>query len=380
MKIMKNESKDKKKEAKLAFLNEVNVMKDLDHPNILKLIDYKTEAKAVRTDGSKLKLKYMVIEYAEGGELFDYIAETGRFSEKNARYFFHQLIDAIEYMHEKGYKHRDIKPENVLLDKHFQLKLGDFGFVTKDDISYTRKGTYGYMAPEVLAGEPYRGEEADLFAAAVILFILVTQHPPFIRAEEVDRYYKSIATNDWESFWEVHSDLPLSKNFIDFFSRMVNIDPVERMNLAEIKAHEWYNGPVPTAEEIQDEFKMRRKVLKKKQKKDSGEKNKENAENNKAHQETKYTKFYKVDDAELLIDQLIICAEENKVDYEKSKEFFRVELKSEAEGKQTHIMVNVLKKPENTNRCLEFIKLSGDKLSFESLFAKFTKFCEKNID
>ncbi|CAI2367630.1 unnamed protein product [Moneuplotes crassus] len=379
MKIMKNQPKDKKKDAKATFLNEVFAMKELDHPNILKLVDYNTDAKAIRADGSKLKLQYMAIEYAEGGELFDFISDTGRFSEEHARYFYHQLIDALEHMHEKGYKHRDIKPENILLDKKFQLKLGDFGFATKEEMSHTRKGTYGYMAPEVLAKQPYRGEEADLFASAVILFILVTEHPPFLRAETSDRYYKLIASGRWEEFWDIDSDLPLSKSFIDFFTRMVSLDPVERMTLSELKAHEWFNGPVPSDKEIYESFKKRRKIIKKNQKKDSHDKKKDHIEENKAQYDVKYTKFYVVDNAETLVDYVVACAEANRIDYEKSKEFFRVEVKINSDDASSHIMINVLKKPENADRCLEFIKISGSKTIFESLFAEFKEFCDKEI-
>jgi len=384
MKIMKSDSKKSKDQENNIFLNEVKVMKELDHPNILKLIDSKSKAEAIRADGSKLKLKYMTLEYAEGGELFDYIAETGRFSEDQARYFFKQIISALEYMHKKGYKHRDIKPENVLFDKDYNIKIGDFGFVTKDDISYSRKGTYGYMAPEVLAGEPYRGEEADLFAAAVILFILVTQHPPFIRAEETDRFYKAIANEKWEKFWDVHSDLPLSKNFINFFSKMINQDPSDRMTLSEIKAHKWFKGPVPSSDEIFADFYQRHKILKKKSK---GKENK-SPEKPKASKKTKmpvkYTKFFKIEDPEVLIDLVVKFAKDSKIDYEKSKEFFRVELKYQESGSETNVLVNVLKKPENSMRCLELVhtnfKSTGDKKAFESLFTQFKVYANKRVD
>ena len=384
MKIMKSDSKKSKENEESVFLNEVRVMKELSHPNILKLVDYKSKAEAKRADGSKLKLKYMTLELAEGGELFDYIAETGRFSEDQARYFFKQIISALEYLHGQGYKHRDIKPENVLLDKEFNIKIADFGFVTSEEVSHSRKGTYGYMAPEVLAGDSYRGEEADLFAAAVILFILVTQHPPFIRAEEGDRFYKAIAAGKWSQFWDVHSDLPLSKSFIDFFSRMVNLDPQDRLTLEEIKSHKWFKGPVPTKSDILADFSKRQKVLKKKLKGKENKSPEKQKANKKKKLPTKYTKFYNVEDAEELIDLVVEFAEEQKIDFEKSKEFFRVEMSHQSEDSKVNFLVNVLKKPENHKRCLEFVQTNsastGETDLFESIFKKFKSFCDKRLE
>lgn len=245
------------------FLNEVKVLKQLNHPNILKLHDYSNKSQALKPDGTKIDVNYMALEYAEGGELFDYISETGKFSQKVARFYFHQLIDALDHIHKKGYSHRDIKPENILLDKNFNVKIADFGFSTTDEISLTRKGTFGYMAPEVLASKTYKGVEADLFAAAVILFILLTQHPPFVRAEATDRYYKVIAAGRWDEFWDVHADEQLPESFIDLFQRMVSPDPADRLSLADVRAHEWFCGPVASKSDIQREFAKRKSMLKK---------------------------------------------------------------------------------------------------------------------
>jgi serine/threonine protein kinase len=93
----------------------------------------------------------IILEYAEGGEIFEYIAICGKFSEDVARTYFHMLIEALEYIHSKGICHRDIKPENILLDKDFILKLTDFGFGTylsRGELK-TYLGTEGYMAPEI---------------------------------------------------------------------------------------------------------------------------------------------------------------------------------------------------------------------------------------
>ena len=324
LKVMKADSKKTTEQDKLVFLNEVSAMMDLDHPNIIRLIDYSNKAEAVRSDGSKLKLKYIALEYCEGGELFDYIAETGRFSEKQARFYFHQLIDALEHMHKIGYKHRDIKPENILLDKNFNLKLADFGFATKEDVSYTRKGTFGYMAPEVLAYEPYRGEEADIFSAAIVLFILVTQHPPFIRADAADRYYKKIWEGKWDQFWDVHADLILSESFIDLFSKMVSPDPKNRLSIAEIKAHEWYTGSVPAPKEIIKDFIKRQKIVKRKRmdkaSKSPEKKKKPAVDPKKSKIPVEHKKPFNI------IDTVIECAKQKVPTCEKYKERLRAEL------------------------------------------------------
>jgi serine/threonine protein kinase len=97
-------------------MTEVQTMTNLSHPNIVNLIEYGKDGIVERSDGHKEPVIYIVLELATGGELFDYVATTGRFNEQISRFYFRQLIEGLDYVHQKGVTHRDLKPENVLYD------------------------------------------------------------------------------------------------------------------------------------------------------------------------------------------------------------------------------------------------------------------------
>ena len=173
--------------------NEVDTLKSLDHKNIIKLLDYYDSATVIKADGRKKNVFCLVLEFAKNGELFNFIAQGGALPEKVCRYYFKQIIEVLEYMHDQGISHRDLKPDNLLLDDNFSLKLADFGFSSSKPLNETHKGTNGYKAPEIHLGEWYSGAGVDLFAAGVILFIMQTGHPPFLLPSGTDPYYKYIA-------------------------------------------------------------------------------------------------------------------------------------------------------------------------------------------
>lgn len=250
-------------------MTEVETMSKLSHPNIVNLVEYSKEAFVEKSDGTKYPVICIALELATGGELFDFVALTGRYSENIARFYFKQLLDGLDYCHQHGVAHRDLKPENVLYDQHFNLKIADFGFAApisgRDGTGFcrTKLGTESYMAPEIHARRPYIGTSVDLFACAIILFIMVTQHPPFTRAEPNDPFYRLLCANRADLFWKAHSkNKPnglefFSEEFRNLITAMLQFDPAHRPTMAEIKAHPWVNGTVPTLGEIQAEFKLR---------------------------------------------------------------------------------------------------------------------------
>ena len=138
------------------------------------------------------------------------------------------------------------------------------------------------MAPEIHLKMPYNGPTIDLFAAAIILFIMYTGTPPFSRADPRDDFYKFLCTNQHEGFWKSHlkhkpSSQFLSESFKNLMNSMLAFDPTQRLSLSEIKAHPWFNGPVTNNEQIfkmfierkqkvdiETEIQKKRKALKKK--------------------------------------------------------------------------------------------------------------------
>mmetsp|Transcript_20600 Transcript_20600/g.18011 ORF Transcript_20600/g.18011 Transcript_20600/m.18011 type:complete len:397 (+) Transcript_20600:306-1496(+) len=240
------------------------MLQQLHHDNIVNLIERVPSADYVKKNGKTYKVFLIVMEIVESGELFEYIITMRHFPEKLARAYFRQLIDGIEYCHNQGICHRDLKPENLLLDKDFNLKIADFGYAalvkghSSDSDLHTVLGTKTYMAPEINLEQPYKGPAVDLFAAGVILFIMVAGSFPFGKAVPQDEHYKKICTGKYSDFWKTHDASKPKGFFSDDFKGLINnmlaFDPVNRLSLAEIKAHPWYKGETTGLQEFQKKF------------------------------------------------------------------------------------------------------------------------------
>jgi len=128
---------------------------------VLKYFEFNERAIWRKASGAHVAVAYIVSELVPGGELFDYVANSGPFNERIARYYAKQLIQAIHYIHTRGFAHRDLKTENILLDHNYDIKVVDFGFacpVEGRDGSGTNRsmvGSLGFMAPEIHAKQPY---------------------------------------------------------------------------------------------------------------------------------------------------------------------------------------------------------------------------------
>ncbi|RMZ91980.1 hypothetical protein DV736_g799, partial [Chaetothyriales sp. CBS 134916] len=151
---------------------EVVIMKLIEHPNVINLYD-------VWENRGEL---YLVLEYVQGGELFDYVSSNGALPEEEAVRLFRQIIAGLSHCHRYNICHRDLKPENILLDANRNVKLADFGMAAlqpRDKWLNTSCGSPHYAAPEVILGHQYRGDKADIWSVGIILFAMLNGFLPF---------------------------------------------------------------------------------------------------------------------------------------------------------------------------------------------------------
>merc|ERR1711953_13415 len=184
----------------------------------------------------------MALECCEGGELFDIVYYTGKLEEKIARTLFAQIVSGLQAMHKEGLCHRDIKPQNILLTSKFQVKLADFGssklFDRQQLMKTFRVGTKGYQAPEVLLRRGYT-LKCDIFSTGVLLFVILTKHPPFRQAVSEDQWFRQIAKKQFASFWAKHPKDKLSKACRDLICKMLCYQPLDRLAIGGVIAHPW---------------------------------------------------------------------------------------------------------------------------------------------
>ncbi|MQM20975.1 hypothetical protein Taro_054004 [Colocasia esculenta] len=215
--------------ARRRIKREIATMKLIKHPNVVRLYEIM---------GSKTKI-FIVLEFVTGGELFDKIVTDGRMRENDARKYFQQLINAVDYCHSRGVYHRDLKPENLLLDAYGNLRVSDFGLsalsrqVRDDGLLHTACGTPNYVAPEVLNDRGYDGATADLWSCGVILFVLLAGYLPFDDSNLMTLYEKISAADYTCPSW-----FSLSQRRL--LARILDPNPMTRITIPEILEDEWF--------------------------------------------------------------------------------------------------------------------------------------------
>ena len=207
---------------------EFEMLSKFDHPNIILIAEiFETQERY-----------YSVMEYCEGGELFNYIVKKGHLTEEEASFFFYQLICGLEYIHSLGIVHRDLKPENLLLTGNNLLKIIDFGLsnyhnTNSDLLLETPCGSPCYASPEMVSGLRYDGYKIDIWACGVILFAMLCGYLPFENMNN-NMLFKKIL--------ECKVKFPeyLSKESKDLISKILVKDPNKRLPINEIKNHPFY--------------------------------------------------------------------------------------------------------------------------------------------
>jgi len=223
---------------------EIEILKELNHKNIVRVYDCYDNVMWTETERTTV----FAIEYANQGELIEYLMYTSKFEDDLARWFFQSLTMGMEYCHSQNVIHRDLKHDNCLLGENFALKITDFGFArhyySENGMKMkTAIGTAQYAAPEILAGKKYTGS-VDIFSMGVMLFIAVAGSQPWRKAVPgSDRWYKMIHQGKWSKFFEYHER---SHTFSDdqktILKGLLEPNPKNRWTLENVKRCSWYNG------------------------------------------------------------------------------------------------------------------------------------------
>ena len=233
MKIIKRQKHSSEQE-KIEITNEINILKTMDHPNIVKIFEFYSN-----------KDSYSIImEYCRGGQLVSEIKNYGPFDEKYTAYVMYQIFSAINYCHSMNIIHRDLKPENILIvsknksNNYPNIKIGDFGMskvVEKNAIQNLVVGTIYYVAPEVIKKK--YNEKCDIWSCGVIMYVLLTKKPPF-NGEMTEEIIASIEKGEYDLKSPPFDKI--SKSALDLIQKLLNKDVEKRISAQEALNHPWF--------------------------------------------------------------------------------------------------------------------------------------------
>ncbi|KAL4439129.1 hypothetical protein ABPG74_008904 [Tetrahymena malaccensis] len=213
----------------LSVQSEISILKSVYHPNISQLYQI------IETNDCL----YLVLEYAQNGELFDFIVRKRRLTEQETCLVFAQMLNALEYLHDLGVSHRDLKPENLLFDYKYELKLVDFGLSKicqeVDQQLYTCCGSPCYASPETISSQPYVGRYVDLWSCGIILFAMLCGYLPFDDDNQASLFAKIISCE-----YYIPTDISPEASYL--IRGLLKKDPIQRLSIQEIKNSAFYQN------------------------------------------------------------------------------------------------------------------------------------------
>jgi len=284
----------------------LNLLKKKGIENIVNIID--SGDGDIRLRETSLKKQYIILDYAEKGDLSKYITLLSKgFTELHAKLLFSKILKAVKEIHKNGVCHRDLKTANILLDNNFNPKICDFGFATyiRDNLNDCL-GTYEYAAPEIYKRN-YNGVKVDIFALGVILFNLVTGIYGFEKAEINDKNYKLIMIRKYNNFWQkikIKNLNEISDGFKKLFVKMVALLPKERPTIDSILEDDWMKEIKEKNEnelkdlelELYEEFLKREEIIKKLTQKDYNIENKDKNDDDNRSLKDEGKLFFNIED------------------------------------------------------------------------------------
>jgi tRNA A-37 threonylcarbamoyl transferase component Bud32 len=215
-------------EAVTRFAREISLLKAMNHPFVAELFEIIEDATSF----------YIVMELIEHGNMLEYVNGHGRLSEEQARRYFCEIISALDYLHNSRFvAHRDLKAENILLDRHNNIRLIDFGlskqFSKGAPTLVTACGSPAYAAPEMIQGYSYT-KAADIWSAGICLFAMVAGHLPFEDSNVEGLLQKVVSL-------EPDYPVSMSRGLVDFLKRLLCKSPNSRITIDRLKEHQWFS-------------------------------------------------------------------------------------------------------------------------------------------
>ncbi|PIK53925.1 putative serine/threonine-protein kinase MARK1-like [Apostichopus japonicus] len=249
-KVKRVHCKKLNKDFAVKIISKQNVPKDYLEvflPREITILQKIGHERLVSMEGALITNKhvFLLTEYLPNGDLQQFISTQGHLSEEESRRIFHQLLDAVTYIHSIDIVHRDIKCDNIYFDEDYNIKLGDFGLacVGADCELLTEAcGSYGYAAPEIMEGEPYLGKRSDLWSMGVVLYAMLCGRLPFF-----DTTFDILLDSIYNPREKLRFHTKVSRDCRHFVRSMLNPDSLERIEVHELKAMDWLNKPIDTS-------------------------------------------------------------------------------------------------------------------------------------